>query len=143
MKWIDVAMNEIGQLEGTGTQDNQRILEYFKAVVAIPMPHDEIPWCAVFVGWVLRQCGISPTCSAYARSYLKWGETLPEFRPGCIVVLKRGSKPYQGPVGFALKKSIGFIDILGGNQANEVKISRFWFPKVLGFRWHPEFSNLM
>ena len=40
---------------------------------AWPLPHDEVPWCAAFVGACLERAGIASTRSLMARSYLGWG----------------------------------------------------------------------
>ena len=130
---LDIAKEEIGVKEYPGSQSNPRILEYQRAMRPKVL-QDEVPWCAAFVNWVLAQAGIAGTGSPMARSFLKWGEPLKSPVSGCVVILKRGIAPL-GHVGFFVRRSrIGFVDILGGNQSDQVKISTFRERDVLGYR---------
>lgn len=48
--------------------DNPRVLAYYREA-GVPQDHDEVPWCAAFVGAVLARCGVQGTGSLLARSY--------------------------------------------------------------------------
>lgn len=75
-----------------------------------------------------------PTFSPLARSWLDWGKDTREPKPGDIVVLKRGSSAWQGHVGFFVKRDPLTVTVYGGNQADEVRESRFLRVSVLGYR---------
>ena len=129
-----IALAEIGTKETKGKRATKRILEYYKACnEKLHISSDEVPWCAAFVGWCLKQAGLVGTGLLTARSYSRWGDACKP-KMGCIVVLKRGKSKWQGHVGFLIKKTSRFVYILGGNQNNQVKISRYYLKDVLDYR---------
>lgn len=100
-------------------------------------------WCAAFINAVLNESGIpgSDTVSEYpltARSFLKWGNKVPEPMPGDIVIFPRGNEPWQGHVGFYIStvyvKGVEYYQILGGNQNNKVTIELYRANRALGVR---------
>jgi uncharacterized protein (TIGR02594 family) len=136
LPWMKIAKGEVGVKEKPGSGDNQRVLEYHKlGAPKLSAQSDSVPWCAAFVGWVLRTYGAPITGEAAARSYLTWGYKIPSFRPGCIVVMKRGDSSWQGHVGFGVETGLFSVKVLGGNQNDEVNISSYPRSKILGYRW--------
>lgn len=136
--WLEVARKEIGIHEIPGAQHNSRILEYGQET-ALKATTDEIPWCSAFVNWCFAQVGIEGTRSAVARSWLKWGQPIKDPVPGCVAVLKRNSSPWQGHVGFFIRKDADkHIHLLGGNQGNAVRIQTFPATQVLSYRMPEE-----
>jgi uncharacterized protein (TIGR02594 family) len=133
--WMKVALAERGVSEIAGSRDNPRILEYLR--VSNPAGareqelHDEIYWCAAFVGWVFITWGVPGTGTWWARDYLHWGNPVEEPYPGCVVVFARGS---AGHVGFYLDENDESYLVYGGNQSNQV--CQAWHGKdsFLGFR---------
>lgn len=133
--WMKIALGELGVSEIAGNRDNPRILEYLR----ISNPHganqqtlhDEIYWCAAFVGWVFITWGHKGTGTWWARDYLKWGKEVVTPYMGCVVVFQRGS---GGHVGFFLEEDEDSILVYGGNQSN--KVCKAWYPKdnLLGYR---------
>lgn len=141
--WMDIARKEIGVKEIAGDRDNPRVIEYHQVgAPSLNAQADSVPWCAAFVGWVLDRYGSRGTGRAVARSYLKWGYSIPEPRVGCVVVLKRGDSTWQGHVGFVVEVGPIYIKVLGGNQSDEVNIQRFARYKVLGYRFHKDFLEI-
>ena len=82
-----------------------------------------------------------------ARSWLEvgMGIDLDAAFPGFdVVILQRGKSPQPGPevtnapghVGFfaGLSTDGGLVELLGGNQSDQVKISRYPVDRVLGVR---------
>lgn len=135
--WLSVARREIGTKERFGNADNPRVLEYLRTcTIPIGMLHDETPWCSAFVNWCVERAGLRGTRRANARSWLSWGAALEQPEYGCVVVFQRGTA-YQGHVGFWMGESsrAGFIDVLGGNQANSVCVKPYDVERVLGYRW--------
>jgi len=141
-KWFANAMNEIGQKEIRGGE-NPRIIEYH-ATTTLKGKEDEIPWCSSFVNWCLTQAGVTGTNSAAAKSWLAWGKGIIPPVAGCICVIKQknnGSDPSTGSasgyhVAFWIKEENGRVFLLGGNQADQVKVSSFGLAgyKICGYR---------
>ncbi len=105
---------------------------------------DEIPWCSAFVNriaWLLR---LPRSKSALARSWLAVGAAihLQDALVGYdVVILKRGiDQPdasdlkAPGHVGFFGGLDGAFIQVVGGNQGNNVSMARFPIERVLGIR---------
>ncbi|AYP28396.1 baseplate hub subunit and tail lysozyme [Serratia phage vB_SmaA_3M] len=134
-KWMSIARGEIGVKEYSGKfNNNPRIIEYHKTT-SLGASEDEVSWCASFVGWCLLKAGYTSTKSALARSYMSWGVALSEPRYGAIVVFRRGNNPTFGHVTFVQKFDSQYLYCLGGNQSDQVKVSRFPRSSVLGYRW--------
>jgi uncharacterized protein (TIGR02594 family) len=134
LEWMKFAREEEGQAEGEGEggASNPRI-EAYHATTKGGIDRDSVPWCSSFVNFCVEKAGLQGTKSKSARSWLRWGVEAPDFVPGCIVVLKRGSPP-QGHVGFYVGQEEGFIRLLGGNQGNQVGIASFDIDRVIGRR---------
>ena len=130
-----IAQKELGVAEVPGDNSNPRIIEYDKHTT-LKATSDEVAWCAAFANFVADTAGYPGTHEANARSFLSWGVSIDKPILGCVVVLKRGSDPSQGHVTFCDHPDIsnGIIRCLGGNQGNQVKISRFPISDVLGYR---------
>ena len=133
MKWLDIARAEKGVKESPGGADNPRILDYL-ATVDLPGPHkDEIAWCSAFVNWVMIQAGYRGTNSPAARSWMKWGDwCAPQI--GAIGVMKRGSSSWQGHVGFVTGIHGAYVQLLGGNQQDEVCEKAYPMVDFVAFR---------
>lgn len=133
--WLAIARAEKGVKERPGTEDNPRIIEYLRTVdlAGIGKVRDEIPWCSAFVNWVLLQCGIKGTDSPAARSWLGWGEMCaPQI--GALGIMRRGSSVWQGHVGFVTGIHGGYVQLLGGNQSDEVSERLYPMADFIGFR---------
>jgi len=140
--WISIAEHEIGVREIPGITHNIRVLEYHK-VTTLKATTDEVPWCSSFACWCMEQIFIKSPRSARARDWLHWGEVLEKPVYGCVVILDRNG---QGHVGFYVGETDTSIEILGGNQGNQVCTMKFSKDRVLGYRapegwieanWHP------
>lgn len=136
--WLSYARSWLGIRETPGHAASASILAFYADAGHPGIADDGVPWCAAFVGACLRRSGVVPSGSLRARSYLDWGERLSVARPGAIVVLSRGSSPATGHVGFLTALEPDRVQILGGNQNDQVSLA--WFPRrrVLGFRWPPQ-----
>lgn len=135
LSWLYAAQRELGNKEVDGSGSNPRILEYAKST---PEPmHDDsvVPWCAIFVSWVLESVGIKSTKSAWSLSYLDWGVPLSGPRIGAVAVLSRGSNPNQGHVGFVSAFNLLTVTLLAGNQNNMVCYETFPRWRVKAYRW--------
>jgi uncharacterized protein (TIGR02594 family) len=134
-KFLLKALAEYGTYEFSGAKHNSRILEYH-ATTTLKATTDEIAWCSSFVNWVVQGCGLVPTESAAARSWMYWGKATEKPVFGCIVVLDRRSKdnPNAAHVGFFIRELGVNIFVLGGNQGNSVSIYVYPKSRVLGYR---------
>jgi uncharacterized protein (TIGR02594 family) len=136
--WLARAWAELGQREVQGAADNARIRGFFRDVGQPASLHDEVAWCAAFVGACLERSGIASTRSLMARSYARWGSALEEGRFGAVAVLSRGSDPTAGHVGFLIGETAGHLMLLGGNQGDAVSVAAFPKTRLLGLRWPDE-----
>jgi uncharacterized protein (TIGR02594 family) len=134
-QWLAAAWDELGQREVRGASDNPRIAAFFRDAGQAANLHDEVPWCAAFVGACLERTGFMSSRSLMARSYLRWGTALEEGRAGAVAVLSRGSDPDAGHVGFLLGETLAHVYLLGGNQADAVTVAAFPKARVLDLRW--------
>ena len=132
-KWMQYAEKEIGQTEIPGDLHNSRIVEYHRET-SLGASDDETPWCASYVNWVLKQAGIAGTNSAAARSFQRWGRGIDKPEYGCIVVLRRGTQEWQGHVGFYVDEDAEHVWLLGGNQNNQVNVSKYPKKDILAYR---------
>jgi uncharacterized protein (TIGR02594 family) len=130
--WYAIAWGERGVKEIAGPAANPRIIEYQAATNYRP-GSDEVHWCSSFVNWVMKEAGIARTNSAAARSWLKWGKKIAQPVRGCVVVLRRGNNPQNGHVAFYVSRQGDLVRLLGGNQGDQVKISRYKAADVLSY----------
>ena len=132
--WMDFAWAELGQREVAGPGDNVRIVDFYRDAGHPETSHDDVPWCAAFVGACLRRARLDGTGSLLARSYLDWGEPT-DARLGAIAVFSRGDDPSSGHVGFYLDGDEARVFVLGGNQADSVSVTVLGRDRLLGLRW--------
>lgn len=99
---------------------------------------DEVPWCSSWVNAIAWQLRLPRSKSAAARSWLTIGETISGVNMASVaydvVVLKRGTNPAQGHVGFYAGSTGVSISVLGGNQGNTVSVQMFPLTDLLSIR---------
>jgi uncharacterized protein (TIGR02594 family) len=134
-QWLAAAWAELGQREVAGAADNPRIAAMFRDAGQDAKHHDEVPWCAAFVGACLERADLQGSGSLMARSYLRWGGSLDDGRFGAVAVLSRGRDPAAGHVGFLVGETDENVFLLGGNQSNAVTVAAFPKSRLLGLRW--------
>lgn len=130
---FDIAKSYIGTTEGAGPADNPVIMEMYASVGQSWVEHDEVAWCAAFVGHCLEKAGIRSTRRLNARSYLDWGVPveIAEIYQGDIGVIPRGSSSWQGHVFFIDRVEGAWVWGLGGNQDDAVSVKRYPVSKLL------------
>jgi uncharacterized protein (TIGR02594 family) len=134
---MQIARTFLGTKEIKGAADNPKIMEMYHAVGHDWVEHDEVAWCAAFVGFCLEKAGVTSTRKLNARSYLTWGEKVagPEqAREGDVAVFTRGASTAQGHVAFFVKLAGSQIEVLGGNQSDGVSAARYPKSRLLGIR---------
>ena len=116
--------------EGMQEHKNRKQLKNFMKVDPV-----QIPWCAAFVGAVLKTFGLPTTNSLTAMSYAKYKKETKKPEKGDIVVIRRngGSGAH---VGFfnGFKNGGKTVSILGGNQSNKVKVTDVPTSIVISYR---------
>ena len=88
----------------------------------------QTPWCAGFINFVLEQAGYYSTDSLLASSYHNYGMRVKEPQPGDIVLLRRtgGSGRHVAFFyGYHVENGEKYIQLLGGNQDDSVKVSSY------------------
>lgn len=129
------AMTQYGVKEIVGAKGNPQVLRYFMVSGHSWVKNDELAWCSAFVNWCAREEFYESTGKLNARSWLDVGFEVRTPEIGDLVILWRKNKtgPY-GHVGFFVNELDGYLYILGGNQANMVKISAYRKGRLLGYR---------
>ena len=137
-KWLAIARKEMGTKEYPGNADNPDVVKYLKSVDTLSVnaqQNDETSWCSAFINWCMEEAGLKGTENAVARSWLNWGRELAVPEKGCVAVLWRGSPAgWKGHVGFFVKETSYYVYLLGGNQSDQVNISKYSKNRVLGYR---------
>jgi uncharacterized protein (TIGR02594 family) len=136
--WLAWARHEIGQHEDT--DNTGPVVQKYIDLAHCGAQHD--PWCAIFANAALEANGIPGTRSAAAQSFC----TDPKFlkleapRIGALAVFWRGSRSSgQGHVGFYVGEDSTHVQVLGGNENDQVMIEPI--PKngatmgLLGYWW--------
>lgn len=70
MTHMTIARSYLGTKEAKGSADNPKIMEMYRTVGHDLVEHDEVAWCAAFVGHCLEKAGFASTRKLNARSYL-------------------------------------------------------------------------
>ena len=97
----------------------------------------QVPWCAGFINFVLDKAGYYTTNSLQASSYHNYGMRVQSPEPGDVVLLKRtgGSGRHVAFfVGYYTENGVRYIQLLGGNQDNEVNITSYPIELVMDIR---------
>jgi len=140
---LSLAQRFVGSKEVPGAMSNPIILAMLKLDLEFP-EDDSVPWCSAFVNWICWLVRFPRSKSLRARSWLNVGRgiELGRARPGDVVVFQRGSGPQPGAdvikapghVGFYVGMFGEFIEVLGGNQSDSVKVSRYHVGRLLSVR---------
>ncbi|MCE3269705.1 MAG: hypothetical protein K0S57_102 [Ramlibacter sp.] len=110
---------------------NPVIVAFFLQATNYGSPNgDDTPWCAAFMNWCLMRAGKPRTKSASSGSFRCFA--LPATSPhqvGDIAVFKKRGydEPCSGKghVAFWLAESGDWVTVLGGNQGDRVKVSKY------------------
>ena len=129
-------MGQYGVTELPGTQhNNPQILKYFRSIGMDWVETDEMAWCSAFMNWCAKMSNHEYTKRLNARSWLDVGYPIDQPKPGDVVILWREKiESWRGHVGLFVTKTNTHVWILGGNQTNSVRITRYPIHKVLGYR---------
>lgn len=107
---------------------NPIIIAFFTATKTKPIQGDATAWCAAFMNWILRHCGLEGTGSAASASFRNYGQRTTDPKAGDIVCFKKISDPNFGHVGFFngwVNDDRKAVKVCGGNQRNQLGINTF------------------
>ena len=136
----EIIFNLYGLKEVPGEGNNPEILRMFAEIGHGWVKKDSVAWCAASANHILKLAGFPHTGKLNAKSFLEIGEQISVPKPlGSsnefvdIVLYWRGRKwkNYDpeffetGHINFFLKEREGLIYGIGGNQANEWKVSAY------------------
>ncbi len=131
---LNEALSHYGEKETQDGVTNKQILYYLENVTGLEMKSN-IPWCAAFIGSMLKDCGFKYLPALNARAYLKYGRAVKTPKLGDIVVFWRGNEQgWQGHIGFYISQKRNVIYVLGGNQNNKVCIKAYQKKQLLAYR---------
>ncbi len=139
--WMRIIEQELNKntKEVPGEGANPNIIKYHSAT-SMKATSDEVPWCSAFANWVTQNCGLGlkGTGSAQAISWLEWGKSV-RGRYGAITVFDNGDG--TGHVTFFLyADEDDNIYCVGGNQGDQLKVSKYRLEDVADFRWPNSFA---
>ena len=142
--WLEVARRCIGIEEHPGNANNPQILRA-PQIIAATYPDmekycaqytaDSIAWCGLAVAFFVTAAGYRPVYGAddvhrflYAEAWSDWGLRLLEPIPGAIITLSHHVALYERTEGSS-------VVLLGGNQSDMVKESKFAASGIKAIRW--------
>lgn len=123
VKVIEVASKLIGTREIVGKQHNPVILDWALSLGLDKVyTNDEIPWCGLFIAYVVKQAGFEPVNNPlWARNWTNFGNKQTIAMLGDVLVFVRSG---GGHVGLYVGEDDVCYHVLGGNQNNTVNITR-------------------
>ncbi|MEN7546267.1 TIGR02594 family protein [Rapidithrix thailandica] len=135
MRLLEIASAEIGTKEIPGAEHNARILQYAQEAGFDWVNSDETPWCSIFLNWAVQKAGLQASKDARAQSWMEVGEAIAQPELGDIVLFGSSSNSiYHVGIFMGYSKECHFVFTLGGNQGDQVDISKFAASQVQGFR---------
>lgn len=116
------ALKQYGVTEIVGIKHNPIIVNYFKEVGWSHIKDDETPWCGAFIGFCAKQAGLSvPATCIQALKWNNWGTKQSVAMLGDVLTFNRSG---GGHVGIYVGEDATCYHVLGGNQSNQVNITR-------------------
>jgi len=135
--WVRFAYGEIGQAEIFGPKNNPRIVSYMRSIgEPEDFQDDRDDWSSGFAEWALNGVGINGPKNNNPIAWANWGTKLEKPVRGCVVIFSFDGLKH---VAFYIEDDgEGFIKVLGGNQSDAVKISRYAKKDVIAYRMPPQ-----
>lgn len=131
------ALKMYGTQEAPGPLDNPVILGWAKEVgLDHVYKHDETPWCGLFVATAVHRAGLEGVqAPLWAKSWAQWGMPVKNPMLGDILVFERPGG--GGHVGIYVGEDRDAYHVLGGNQRDEVNITRIFRGRLIAARRTP------
>jgi len=131
--WLETAKKELGVTEIVGKKDNPRVMQYLDAASKGTYAHDETPWCAAFISFVMLKSGLpKPRISVRAKSWIQWGKPCGPVL-GAVAIKNRTGGGHVAIVAGQLAD--GRIVCIGGNQGNQVNYGTYEVSDFTDFRY--------
>ena len=136
LPWLTEAEKVIGHHEVVDSEELRAWLRKDGATLGDPA---KLPWCGDFVETAIKLALPKekvPANPYLARNWDDWGEDATR-RYGAVIVFWRGRRAgTQGHVGFAtaIDEARGLVEVLGGNQGNEVSRAWLCMDRILAWR---------
>jgi len=136
LPWITEAKTALGRNEA---RDRSWLMDWLKRDGRSLGDPSKTPWCGDFVETAIKLAIPKekvPANPYLARNWADWGEDATR-RYGAVIVFWRGTKKgTQGHVGFAtaIDEARGLVEVLGGNQGNEVSRAWLGMDRILAWR---------
>ena len=137
--WLTAARAKMGTREAAGPANSPTIMGWAKRlgakVLGMAYNADSVPWCGLFVATCIAEAGLDPAPIAVrAKSWATWGANLrmTHLAPGAVLVFER---PGGGHVGFYVGEDDQAFRVLGGNQGDNVTITRIEKTRCVAARW--------
>lgn len=129
------ALKLIGTKEIVGKKHNPKVLEMFDAVGWGYINDDETPWCGAFVGYCAKQADLDiPKIAIRASEWTNWGVKQSIAMLGDVLVFERQG---GGHVGIYVGEDDSAYHVLGGNQGNQVSVTRILKSRCTAIRRTP------
>ena len=151
-KWLLVMRAITGLTEEPGDEDNPKILGMNRYIASVypemekycdGYQHDETPWCGLTAAFCMTVAGVRPVFGPedtdrwmWALAWnedSKWGMHLSRPQTGCVVVMERSGGGHV--TFFEYMDDDGYLMCRGGNQGDEVNLSRYSSDGVVGYVW--------
>jgi len=138
-KIVTEGLKLYGTKEAPGAVNNATILKWAKELgMANVYSADSIPWCGLYVAYVVHKSGRSPIKDPlWARNWAKWGVQATTPSLGDVLVFVRDG---GGHVGIYIAEDATAYHVLGGNQSDAVTITRIAKNRCIAVR-SPEYNN--
>jgi uncharacterized protein (TIGR02594 family) len=133
------AIELFGTAETVGSKHNPVIMGWAKELgLNKTYVNDEIPWCGLFAAIIMHRAGRPVVDSPlWALSWNKFGVAIKEPMLGDIITFKRDG---GGHVGLYVGEDAKAYHVLGGNQGNQVCVTRIAKSRLSAAR-RPEYNS--
>ena len=135
-KVIVEAMKLYGITEIKGPKHNDKIMSWAEETgLKKTYTSDEIAWCGLFAAVVVQRANFEPVKDPlWARNWSKFGKAEKVAMLGDILVFSRDG---GGHVGFYVGEDNTAYHVLGGNQSDQVNVTRILKTRLLAIRRCP------
>ena len=138
MTHMTIARSYLGTKELKGSADNPKIMEMYRTVGHDWVEHDEVAWCAAFVGHCLEKAGLRVHAQAQCALLPHLGREGRGPRAGegrrRRRVHARRQRCDRAMSPSSSRQRASQIEVLGGNQSDGVTIARYAKSRLLGIR---------
>lgn len=125
-EWMSIAEKEIGVKETPSINTSNERIEMYHSFTDLGRAPEDYAWCSSAMCYVFESAGIKSTRDTAASSWRMWGEPC-QARYGAILV-------WDHHVGLYVYQDRRNYWVLGGNQADEFRVSAFKKTNVIAIR---------